>query len=81
MTYAGKIVCFIGVTIGKSAFKRTEIAKICTIIGINSDKATRQVIDITGKLVFENIGKYRKITVTNCATYSFSVSLNYDGPA
>ena len=63
MTYAGKIVSFIGVTVGKSAFKRTEIAEICTVIGISSDKATRKVVDIAGKLVFEDIGKYRKITV------------------
>ena len=42
MTYAGKIVGFIGVTVGKSAFKRTEIAEICTVIGISSDKATRK---------------------------------------
>ena len=42
MTYAGKIVSFIGITVGKSAFKRTEIAEICTVIGISSDKATRK---------------------------------------
>ena len=80
MGYTRKIISLVRIAIADSIIDITEIIEVGTVIGINGNKSTRKVIDISRNFISKVVGKQRQTAIINCATYSFSVSLSYNEP-
>ena len=57
MGYTRKIISLIRIAIADSVIDITEIVVVGTVIGINGNKSTRQVIDISRNFISKVVGK------------------------
>ena len=60
MGYTRKIISLVGIAIADSIIDITEIVVVGTVIGINGNKSTRQVIDISRNFISKIVGKQLK---------------------
>ena len=57
MGYTRKIISLVGIAIADSVIDITEIVVVGTVIGINGNQSSRQVIDISRNFISEIVGK------------------------
>ena len=57
MGYTRKIIGLVGIAIADSIIDITEIIEVGTVIGINGNQSTRQVIDVSRNFISEIVGK------------------------